>query len=107
MPKENEIKFIIDRLNKLEKKVFGSGAKKKEKIDEEKFLGISGGLRFLVSKGFFNSKRTLAEIKIELNKNNYFSSIQAVQTALNRFSKPGGLLISFKEGGKKFYAKRK
>ncbi len=106
MQRENKKDDIITRLEKLEKAVFGNG-KQKETIKEKNFIGISGGLRFLVSKNFFNSKKSLTETKAELIKNNYFSSLQAVQTALNRLSGSGKMLITFREGGKKFYAKRK
>lgn len=107
---DKELKLIVERIAKLEEAIFGSTKKtplRKPISVDKRFTGISGGIRFLVTRDFFNNKRSLSDIRDELGKYGYYSSIQAVQTALNRFSRPGGILVAFKEGGKKVYAKRK
>ncbi len=111
MSKEKTIEDLVARLEKLEAAVFGqAGQKKKTKVESAKsqdFNGATGGLRLLVSKGFFDRKRSFSEIETELVKQGYHYSKQAVQTPLNRLSKTGGSLVGFKEKGKKVYAKRK
>jgi len=109
MDQEEINKQIFERIERLEKAVF-SKQKKTVKFplkEEKNFRGATGGLRLLISKGFFNSKKTFAEIKKELANQDYHYSDQAIQTPLNNFSKSGGPLVGFKEGGKKVYAKRK
>ncbi len=109
MDQEQINKQIFERLEKLEKVVFS----KREKVtrlplkEDKSFRGATGGLRLLISKGFFNSKKPFAEIKKELANQDYHYSDQAIQTPLNNLSKSGGPLVGFKEGGKKVYAKRK
>ena len=110
MPKdsEKEIKSIVARIEKLEQSVFGV---EEEIIFTKKiqgdFSGATGGIRFLDFQKFFNGKRSLSDVRNELSGRGYHYSLQAVQTALNRLSKPGSPLVTFKEGGKKVYAKRK
>ncbi len=103
-----EIKSILERLKKLERAVFGKREGiKKERFKNENFSGATGGIRLLISQGFFKIKRTLSDIRRELAKNDYHYSIQAAQTALNRLSKPGSSLVALKGLGKKVYVKRK
>lgn len=105
---EKIVKDIIARLNKIEKAVFSNGPPRTQVPKKEKeFVGATGGIRFLISKGFLDTKRNLSDIRKVLEKNSYNYSIQAAQSALNRLSKPGGPLVSLKEGGKKVYVKRK
>lgn len=74
----------------------------------EDFKGITGGVRLLISRGFFkNKKRTFGEIRKDLNKNGYYSSLQAIQTALDQLSGPKGPLVKIKERGKNYYVERK
>lgn len=105
------MKDIIKRIEKLEKAVFGkmenSKGKNKKPKKEDSFSGPTGGLRFLISKNYFTKKRSLAEVKKEMEKNSYIYSDQAVQMALGRNSKVGGPLVSLKDGGKKAYVERK
>lgn len=98
---------IIKRIEKLEAVVFGSNKKKKNIKTDSEYNGPTGGVKFLIDKGFFNNKQALSQVRDELNKNGYHYSIQAAQTALSRLSKLGGLLVSLKESGKKVYVKRK
>jgi hypothetical protein len=98
---------LQSRVEKLERAMFGKGAKKPAAARSSDFQGATGGLRFLVSDGFFDRKRAFGEIKEALAQHNYHYSKQAVQTPLNALSKPGSLLVSFREGGRKVYANRK
>ena len=102
---------IIARIEALEKALFGSvkvaKTKKRSSPSEDQFKGATGGLRLLVSKGFFNSRRKFSEIEAELNKQGYHYSKQAIQTPLNRLSNQSGPLVGLKQGGHKVYVKRK
>ena len=104
---EKIITALISRVEKLERAVFANKNVKSKSPAKENFQGATGGLRYLVSKGFFDRKRNFGEIKKGLADNNYHYSNQAVQTPLNNLSKAGGMLVSLKEKGKKVYAKRK
>jgi hypothetical protein len=97
---------IIKRIERLEKFVFAKG-KKSVQTSDKKFKGATGGLRLLIENGFFDKKKSFGEIKSQLSQKGYNYSNQAVQTPLNNLSKSGGLLVGFKEGGKKVYAKRR
>ena len=98
---------LMARVTKLEKAVFG-GDQKRSKVTEQKdFKGATGGLRLLISRGFFDRKHTFGEIEEALSGRGYHYSKQAIQTPLNTLSKAGGPLVGFKKEGKKVYAKRK
>jgi hypothetical protein len=99
-------KDLVLRVEKLERAVFGTG-NPKAITQRQAFKGATGGLRWLVSKGFFDRKQKFGEIEAELRKHGYYYSKQAVQTPLNNLSRKGGPLVGFKEKGKKVYAKRK
>ncbi len=102
------LKQILSRLEKLETEVFGKkNLKTKSVINKVKFRGVTGGIRLLVSQKFFISKKTFTEIKEELHKRGYYSSLQAIQAALNKLSTKKGPLVKFKEGKKNYYAQRK
>ncbi len=107
MGNEKTIKSLLIRVEKLEKVVFGKNSKKAKNPEPKTFKGATGGLRLLLSKGFFDRKRTFGEIKQGLADHDYHYSNQAVQTPLNNLSKTSGPLVSFREDGKKVYAKRK
>ena len=105
---ENIVRDIIRRLTRLEKEVFINKSQKEDKQGLTKnFSGPTGGLKLFLSKGFFDKKRTLANVREELEKNGYNYSSQAADIALRRLSKLGGPLVALKEGGKKVYVKRK
>ena len=104
---QNKLKDIIKRIERLEKAVFVSNKPSLKKVKADNFSGATGGLRLLVSEGFFDNKRSFGEIKTELSKKGYNYSRQAIQTPLNKLSKNGGLLVGLEEKGKKAYAKRK
>jgi hypothetical protein len=111
VPKKTTDKILKDfelRLTRLEEAVFrkttvshGTSTK------TDNFSGPSGGLRYLFSRGFFSEKRFLVDVRNALAKNGYHYSAQAAQTSLNRFSKPGGPLVTIKQDGKKVYVARK
>src|SRR5712691_5140293 len=107
MKNDTTLQNIRLRIERLEKAVFGKRVPKSEKAHSISFKGPTGGLRFLISKGFFDRKRTFGEIKEALASHGYHYSKQAVQTPLNSLSKAGSLLVSFRVGGRKVYAKRK
>jgi hypothetical protein len=100
---ENE---IIKRIERLEKAVFGTKDKPVSVISKQ-YKGATGGIRLLISNGFFDKKKNFGEIRKGLSDKDYTYGPQAIQTPLNKMSKPGGLLVAFKESGKKIYAKRK
>jgi len=105
MNSDASLSKLIQRIEKLEKAVFGKGSAKVESRTD--FGGATGGLRLLLSKGFFDRKRHFHEIETELQNRGYHYSKQAVQTPLNRLSRADGPLVGFKQKGKKVYAKRK
>jgi hypothetical protein len=94
-----------ERLRRLEGAVF-AGKRASTKVRHTD-VGPTGGLRTLTAQGFFKSKRNLADGRAALEENDYHYSAQAVDMALKRLSKRDGPLVSFKQGGKKLYAKRK
>jgi len=100
-------KILEKRLDRLEKAVFATKAKPVPKMSPEKFSGASGGVRFLTSKNFFNTKKTLGETRSALTENGYHYSAQAVEVALKRRTSRTGPLILLKEGGKNVYVLRK
>ena len=108
MNEKQQIENILKRLEKLEKSVFATKKQTPEpKEKNQNFSGAKGGVLFLVSKGYFNQRRSAPDAKVELSKNNYNYSIQVAQTTLNRLSKTKGELVALKEGDKKVYVKRK
>ena len=109
MKTDKTIQDLIARVETLERAILGQKKEqtKAKNVKDQHFSGATGGLRLLISKGFFDHKRAFSEIEAELLKHGYTYSKQAIQTPLNRLSKTGGTLVGFKEKGKKVYAKRK
>ena len=68
---------------------------------------LKGGLRLLISRGFFKTKKSLGATRQELVKHDYHYSAASIQTTLNRLSTRTGPLAAFKEDGKKVYVRRK
>jgi hypothetical protein len=107
-----EYKDLAARIAALERAVFGASAKPGAKAhaaasSSKDFKGATGGLRLVVSQGFFDRRRKFSEIEAELNKQGNHYSKQAIQTPLNRLSAKGGPLVGLKEQGRKVYVKRK
>jgi hypothetical protein len=104
MSKDVTLDQLLKRIEKLEKAAFGAS---KPAVKKDSFGGATGGLRFLVEKGFFGQRRLFRDIEEELKKNGYHYSKQAIQTPLNRLAVSSGPLVALKQGGKKVYVKRK
>jgi hypothetical protein len=101
---------VLARIEALERAVFGANPTIKSrsiKSSTDAFKGATGGLRLLLSNGFFDQRRRFSEIEKELNSQGYHYSKQAIQTPLNRLSLQSGPLVGLKEKGHKVYAKRK
>ncbi|MFA6136309.1 MAG: hypothetical protein WC705_03065 [Candidatus Paceibacterota bacterium] len=110
MKNQQDYDLVIKRLNRLEKYVFRN--KDEQTLEDKKdrksdFSGPTGGLRFLVLRNFFKTKRKFSDIRAELEKNSYHYSPQAVDMGLKRLSKLKGPLVALKQKGKKFYGERK
>jgi len=102
------LKTVLDRLDKLEKAVFlGYQHTRRKTIPKGGFAGATGGVRLLLSKGYFKNKRDLPGVRKELSSNGYHYSSQAVHKALKSLSKVTGPLIALKEGGRYYYVERK
>lgn len=98
---------IIARLARLEKAVFAKDSKPSQKAATSAFSGATGGVRFLISKGFFSKGKTLGEVRGALAENGYHYSRQAVDMALKGLAKRKGPLVILKMGGNNAYANRK
>jgi hypothetical protein len=106
MRKPSSSNDLLARIDALERAVFG-GKTKPSKSTKADFKGATGGLRLLLSVGFFDQRRRFSEIEKEMNSRSYHYSKQAIQTPLNRLSLQSGPLVGLKEKGHKVYAKRK
>jgi hypothetical protein len=104
MAKDLTLDHLLKRVEKLEKAVFGGS---KPAVKKGGFSGATGGLRFLVERGFFAQRRLFGDIEEEMKKHGYYYSKQAIQTPLNRLAVSSGPLVALKQGGKKVYVKRK
>lgn len=69
--------------------------------------GPSAGIRILVAQRFFESKRSLGDVRSALVERGYHYSAQAIDMALKRLSRRDGLLVSLREGRRKTYVERK
>ncbi len=105
-----EIKKLTQRIEALEKIVFGSSGDPADTAPIAKksnYSGPLGGTRLLIVQDFFKAKRSLGEIRKELEKNGYHYSRQAVHNALSTLSKSGGSLVTLKNNSKNVYVERK
>jgi len=111
MAKDIDVQDLLRRVEILERAVLGSAKTKKAKVGNspsaQNFEGATGGIRFLISKGFFDSRRSFAEVEKAMQGNGYHYSKQAVQMPLTRLSVVGGPLVGLKDKGKNVYVKRK
>jgi hypothetical protein len=57
---EKRFNQIVNRVERLEKAVFGGKDKRSQTAPVKSFSGLKGGLHFLLSRGFFKTKRALA-----------------------------------------------
>lgn len=73
--KLDEVEKIITvhekRISKLENAVFAERAKPKGK---QEFKGLSGGIEYLISKGFLDTPKSVKEVQEELRKEGYHYS---------------------------------
>jgi len=98
---------IISRLERVEKAVFGDQGSRVKKPSQAHFRGATGGIRLLISKNFFDSKRALGNTRSALAQNGYHYSRQAVDMALKGLATRKGPLTLIKEGGRNLYVNRK
>jgi hypothetical protein len=98
---------ILARLDHIEKILFGDSKKKFAIRKKEEFKGPAGGVRLLISRGFFKSKKFVKEAREALKQNGYNYGVAQIQTAMNRLSKRNGPLVVSKESGNKSYVDRK
>lgn len=107
---EKMVKDILIRLDKLEQVVFASKSPKSRKntgTTSEDYKGATGGIRLLITEGFFDGKRLFKDVRSKLTEKGYHYSRQAVQSGLNNLSKKGGPLVALEEKDGKKYAQRK
>ena len=104
---EKRLAQIEERLARLEEATFGKKVMRVGGATDTDFSGATGGVRFLITKQFFNEQKTLAEVRGALSKNGYHYSTQAVQMAASRLSKRNRPLAALIEEGRKVYVKRK
>ena len=104
---ERTAKDILSRLVRLEKAIFDEEMKKLPSLKKQDFSGPSGGVRLLISRGFFKVKRYLGDVRKALAKEGYHYGAAQIQTAMNRLSRRDGPLVASKVGGKKVYVGRK
>jgi len=104
---DEAIKALEARIARLEGAVFVKKAKPNPDKKAESYSGATGGVRFLISKGFFKEKRKLGEVWDALTKNGYHWSRQAIDMALKGLSSRRGPLVLLKEGGRNVFVRRK
>lgn len=71
------------------------------------YSGATGGVRLLISQGYFDSKKDLTTVRKGLGEQGYHYSSQAIHEALKTVSKTGGPLVMIKETNTRLYANRK
>jgi len=76
---EKKIQDHEKRISQLEKAIITEKAKPKEKLE---FKGLSGGIKYLISKGFLSTPRSVKEIHNELGKEGYYYSKKSVDKLL-------------------------
>lgn len=116
MGKNIDLDDLLRRVEVLERAVLGPAtAKAKAKkpkasapASTESFDGATGGVRFLISEGFFNTRRSFSDVENAMQDNGYHYSRQAVQMPLTRLSTgKTGPLVALQDKGKNVYVKRK
>ena len=97
--KTQAFKIILEKLLSEEKKVtetvqpyLKTRQTKKQSVSSptiaksagKKYVGPSGGIRFLIDNNFFSNPRPMKEVFEELKKEGYYYSLQSVDTTLRR-----------------------
>lgn len=110
----NQIEELIKRIEGLETRVGileGGKTKKVAKVAQKEsgtnYSGPTGGVRYLIDKGFFKDKQELSATRSKLSEEGYHYSRQAVHEALKTLSRQIGPLVALKEGSRKIYVIRK
>lgn len=102
---EKMIKDHEKRISKLEKATFGEKLKLKGK---QEFRGLSGGIQYLISKGFLNTPKSVNEVQEELRKEGYHYRWESINKMLSiDFMRKRKLLRRIKENGIWKYVARK
>ncbi len=106
MSDEEKINDVLERLEKLEKAVFGG---KKSKIEsDKKYKGLTGGINFLIDSGFLKNLKSTKEVHEEMKKEGYIYRKEAVDTILRRdFVSKKKILTRAKDGNLWKYVIRK
>jgi len=93
------------RLSELEKVMFVEKAKPKER---QEFKGLSGGIKYLRSKGFLNTPKSTREIHEELAREGYHYGDKSVDKLLRiDFTTNKKILTRIKENNVWKYVTRK
>lgn len=84
--KVTDLEKRVDMLEKMISKKEGLHTESKSDIKKksEKYEGLSGGISFLIDQSFFKVLRSKQDVHVELKKEGYYNSPQAVDTALRR-----------------------
>jgi len=106
------IEELEERLTRLEEAVFserrheknGSSAARESRARR---AGPSAGVRSLIAQHFFESPRSLGDVRKALDELAYRYSAQAVDIALRRLSRRDAPLVLLRQKGRNFYADRK
>jgi hypothetical protein len=102
---EKAIKNFEERISKLEKAVFEERMKPKGKPE---FKGLSGGIEYLISKGFLHAPKSVKEIQEELKKEAYHYPYNSINKLLSvDFMAKQKRLTRVKEGNVWKYVLRK
>jgi hypothetical protein len=93
------------RISKLEQVIFVEKVKPEGK---QEFKGLSGGIKYLISKGFLSTPKSVKEIQEEMKKEGYHYRYQSISKLLSvDFMKKRKVLTRIKENGIWKYVIRK
>jgi len=76
---EKAIQDHEKRISELEKTISVEKVKPKRK---QEFKGLSGGIEFLISKGFLDSPKSVKEVQEELRKEGYHYPYESINKIL-------------------------
>ena len=105
------IEEFENRLARLEEAVFSRRRRTESGSNESssgtRRTGPSAGVRILIEHRFFESKRSLGDVRRALSGLGYYFSPQSIEIALKRMSLRDCALVLVRERGRNFYADRK
>jgi hypothetical protein len=94
MIRDEDFEKLKKRVEKLEEVV----SPKRQVIPDSKgFKGLNGGFRFLIKNNFFNTPKSVEEIKRELDRESYFYPYTSVSKVAIDFVKLKRILTRIKE----------